>query len=116
MSSKETRTPRQPPSSPPAPVSTEKVMQTYRLPRDLVDYLKKQAQDRGLDLTAFVNRILDGYRTYYGLPLAVSETLEADREALGMGKLDYFLHVFYRRSEAIQANKPGFDNPTAKRR
>ena len=116
MSSKETRTPRQSPPSPPAPVSTEKVMQTYRLPRDLVDYLKKQAQDRGLDLTAFVNRILDGYRTYYGLPLAVSETLEADREALGMGKLDYFLHVFYRRSEAIQANKPGFDNPTAKRR
>ncbi len=116
MSSKDTRTPKQPPSSPPAPVSTEKVMQTYRLPRDLVDYLKKQAQDRGLDLTAFVNRILDGYRTYYGLPLAVSETLEADREALGMGKLDYFLHVFYRRSEAIQANKPGFDNPTAKRR
>lgn len=116
MSSKETRTPKQPPSSPPAPVSTEKVMQTYRLPRDLVDYLKKQAQDRGLDLTAFVNRILDGYRTYYGLPLAVSETLEADREALGMGKLDYFLHVFYRRSEAIQANKPGFDNPTTKRR
>ena len=116
MSSKETRTPRQPPPSPQAPVTTEKVMQTYRLPRDLVDYLKKQAQDRGLDLTAFVNRILDGYRTYYGLPLAVSETLEADREALGMGKLDYFLHVFYRRSEAIQANKPGFDNPTAKRR
>jgi hypothetical protein len=115
MSSKETRS-KQPPPSPPPPVTTEKVMQTYRMPRDLVDYLKKQAQDRGLDLTAFVNRVLDGYRTYYGLPLAVSEVLESDREALAMGKLEYFLHVFYRRSEAIQANKPGFDNPTAKRR
>ncbi len=115
MSSKETRS-KQPPPSPPAPVTTEKVMQTYRMPRDLVDYLKKQAQDRGLDLTAFVNRVLDGYRTYYGLPLAVSEVLESDREALRMGKLEYFLHVFYRRSEAIQANKPGFDNPTTKRR
>jgi hypothetical protein len=81
-----------------------------------VDYLKKQAQERGLDLTAFVNRVLDGYRTHYGLPLAVSEILEADREALGMEKLSYFLHVFYRRGEAIQANKPGFDNPTGRRR
>ncbi len=116
MPSKDTRPLKQPPASPPTPVTTEKVMQTYRMPRELVDYLKKQAQDRGLDLTAFVNRVLDGYRTYYGLPLAVSEILEADREALGMEKLAYFLHVFYRRSEAIQANKPGFDNPTAKRR
>lgn len=115
MSSKDSRT-KPPPPSPAAPVSSEKVMQTYRMPRDLVDYLKKEAQDRGLDLTAMVNRILDGYRTYYGLPLAVSEVLEDDREALGMMKLEYFLHVFYRRSEAIQANKPGFDNPTAKRR
>ncbi len=97
-------------------MTTEKIMQTYRMPRDLVEYLKKQAQDLGLDLTAFVNRVLDGYRTYYGLPLAVSENLEAARESLGLGKLEYFLHVFYRRSEAIQANKPGFDNPTAKRR
>jgi hypothetical protein len=51
MPSKETRTPKQPPPSPPAYVTTEKVMQTYRMPRELVDYLKKQAQDRGLDLT-----------------------------------------------------------------
>ena len=116
MSSRDTRTPKQPPPSPPASVSTEKIMQTYRMPRELVDYMKKQAQDRGLDLTAFVNRVLDGYRTYYGLPLAVSEMLESDREALGMEKLDYFLHVFYRRGEAIQANKPGFDNPAMKRR
>ena len=115
MSSRETRNPKQPPPPPP-PASSEKVMQTYRMPRDLVDYLKKEAQDRGLDLTAMVNRILDGYRTYYSLPLAVSEVLETDREALGMMKLEYFRHVFYRRSEAIQANKPGFDNPTAKRR
>ena len=116
MPSKETRSSKQPPATPPVPVTSEKVMQTYRLPRELVDYLKKQAQDRGLDLTAFVNRVLDGYRTYYGLPLAVSETLEADREALGMEKLSYFLHVFYRRGEAVQANGPGFDNPTGRRR
>jgi hypothetical protein len=91
----------------------DKVMQTYRLPRELVSFLKKQAEDRGLDLTAFVNRVLDGYRTYYGLPIVASEVLERDREELDMDQLDYFLHAFYRRAELIQKNKPGFDGPTS---
>lgn len=95
------------------PGTGEKVMQTYRLPRDLVSFLKKQAEERGLDLTAFVNRVLDGYRTYFGLPIVASEVLERDREALGMDQLDYFLHVFYRRSELVQQNSPGFDGPTS---
>jgi hypothetical protein len=59
--------------------TAEKATQTFQLPRELVAFLKTEAARRGLDLTAYVTRILDGFRTYYGRPAAVVALLEEDR-------------------------------------
>lgn len=93
--------------------STEKVMQTFRMPRELVSFLKIEADARGLDLTAYVNRVLDGVRTWFGLPHAAAALLEADREALGLGRHEYLLHLLYARSLELREKRPGFDAPSA---
>lgn len=64
--------------------STERIMQTFRLPRELVTFLKDEATRGGRDLTSHVMRWLEGIRTWFGLPMAATALLEADREALGL--------------------------------
>lgn len=96
--------------------STEKVMQTFRMTRELVTFLKGEAASKGLDLTAYVNRMLDGLRTWFGLPDAASHLLEADREALKMGRYEYILHVLFQRSLELREKNPGFDAPGADRK
>lgn len=93
--------------------STEKIMQTFRMPRELVVFLKQEATTRGLDLTALVVRHLDGVRTWFGLPGAAAALLEADREALRMGRYEYLLHLLFQRSLELREKKPGFDAPNA---
>jgi hypothetical protein len=96
--------------------STEKVMQTFRMTRELVTFLKSEAASKGLDLTAYVNRMLEGLRTWFGLPDAASHLLEADREALEMGRYEYILHVLFQRSLELREKGPGFDAPGADRK
>jgi hypothetical protein len=96
--------------------STEKLMQTFRMPRELVTFLRGEADRSGRDLTAFVNRHLDGLRTWFGLPEAASTLLEADREALKMGRYEYILHVLFQRSMELREKGPGFDAPGAERK
>ena len=91
------------------PVSSEKVMQTFRMPLDIVYALKADATARGLDATAHVIRMIEGYQRYYGLPRVVAEKQEEDRREMGMEKSEYFQHVLYRRAEEVQAKGPGFD-------
>ena len=88
-------------------------MQTFRLTRELVTFLKSQATRNGQDLTAYVTRILDGVRTWFGLPAAATALLEADREALGLGRYEYLLHLLYQRSLELREKGPGFDAPDA---
>ena len=100
------------PSLPELPYSTsEKTMQTFRLPRELVAFLRAEATQRGLDLTAYVTRILDAFMTYYGLPAAAVSLLESDREALRMGRYEYVLHVLFHRHLELREKGPGFDAP-----
>jgi hypothetical protein len=96
--------------------STEKLMQTFRMPRELVAFLRREADHAGRDLTAFVNRHLDGLRTWFGLPEAASRLLEADREALKMGRYEYLLHLLFQRSLELRDKGPGFDAPGATER
>ncbi len=104
--------PKPKPTDPLDPFTTsEKVMQTFRMPRELVTFLKLEANATGRDVTAYVNRMLYGIKTYYGLPQAVIEHLEVDRAALKMERYDYFLHVLYRRSNDVIQKGPGFDAP-----
>ncbi len=92
--------------------STEKIMQTFRMPRELVTFLKDEAAARGSDLTGHVIRHLDGVRTWFGLPGAAAALLEADREALKMGRYEYLLHLLFERSLKLREKGPGFDAPT----
>ena len=96
--------------------STEKVMQTFRMTRELIAFLKGEAAAKGLDLTAYVNRMLEGVRTWFGLPEVVSHLLESDREALKMGRYEYILHVLFQRSLELREKGPGFDAPGAERK
>jgi hypothetical protein len=96
--------------------STEKVMQTFRMTRELASFLKGEAASKGLDMTAYVNRMLEGVRTWFGLPEAASHLLEADREALKMGRYEYILHLLFQRSLELREKPPGFDAPGAAER
>jgi hypothetical protein len=91
--------------------STEKLMQTFRLPRELVAFLKADAAKNGLDLTAYVNKMLDAVRTWYGLPLAAAQLLEADREGLKMRRYEYLQHLVFQRSLELREKGLGFDAP-----
>jgi hypothetical protein len=93
--------------------TTEKLMQTFRMPRELVVFLRAEADARGADLTAHVVRHLDGLRTWFGLPAAAAALLEADRQALGMGRYEYLLHLLFQRALKLREEPPGFDGPNA---
>ncbi len=101
----------QPPANP--FTTTERILQAFRMPRDLVNFLKAEAEATGRDLTGYVNRMLDGVRTWFGLPAAAATYLDADREALGMERYEYLLHVLYQRSRELIDKGPGFDGPGA---
>jgi len=96
--------------------TTEKLMQTFRMPRELVVFLRGEADARGTDLTAHVIRHLDGLRTWFGLPAAAAALLEADRQALRMGRYEYLLHLLFQRSLELREKGPGFDAPGAERK
>jgi hypothetical protein len=89
----------------------DKTMQTFRMPRRLIAFLKIEAQQAGWDLTAQVLRYLEGVRTFFGLPGAVTALLDADREQLGMDRSEYLQHVLYQRSQQLREQGAGFDAP-----
>jgi hypothetical protein len=93
--------------------SSDKQMQTFRMPRELVAFLKAEAARTGRDLTGHVVRCLDGLRTYQGLPEAATVLLEADRRRMGMERHEYLLHLLYRRSQDVKEKGAGFDAPGA---
>jgi hypothetical protein len=88
-------------------------MHTFRMPRDLVGFLRGEAMRGELDLTAQVIRYLEGVRSYFGLPRAATALLEADREALGMERHEYLMHLLFQRSLLLREKEPGFDGPRA---
>jgi hypothetical protein len=86
-------------------------MQTFRMPRELVCFLKAEAARERRDLTGHVNRWLEGLRNYFGLPEAATSLLEADRRAMGMERFEYLLHVLFQRSLDVRKDGAGFDAP-----
>jgi hypothetical protein len=99
---------------PPDPMtSSEKLMTTFRMPRDLVRFLKEEAQRGGRDMTGHVNRWLQGVRSDFGLPEAATRLLDADREAMKMERYEYLLHLLFQRSLELIEKGPGFDVPKA---
>jgi hypothetical protein len=86
-------------------------MQTFRIPQELVKLPKDDAAKNGLDLTAYVNKTLDGVRTWYGMPVAVSQLLEEDRENMKLRRYDYIQHLIFQRSMELREKGVGFDAP-----
>ncbi len=109
-------TTRKTPESRPEVLTSEKVMQTFRMPRELVSLLKAEAARKGLDLTALVVRLLHGYLTDFGLPLGASAQLDADRGELGLDREQYIAHVLYQRSVDVRNKDPGFDMRSRERK
>jgi hypothetical protein len=98
------------------PSARGKQMQTFRMPRDLVAHLKREAVSERRDLTGHVVRLLEGIRSYFGLPEAAIALLEADRRSLGMGRFEYLLHALYQRAMVVRERGPGFDAPAPRER
>jgi hypothetical protein len=84
-------------------------MQTFRMPRELVTFLKAEAARGGRDLTPHVNRNLDGLRTWFGLPEAASRLQEADRDAMKLERYEHLLHLLFSRSLELMEKGPGFE-------
>jgi hypothetical protein len=87
----------------------KKLMQTFRMPLQLVTFLKTEARFGHRDLTGHVIRWLEGFRNYFGLPGVAIALLEADREHLDIERFEYLLHVLYARSLTLRERGIGFD-------
>lgn len=96
-------------------LTTEKLMQTFRMPRDLVSGLRAEADRKGIDLTALVVKVAWGYLTDFGLPEAATVVLDEDRAALHMDRDVYLLHLLFQRALAVREQGPGFDAPRTRR-
>ena len=97
-------------------LTTDKLMQTFRMPRELVARLREEAEGMGLDLTAFIIKVLHGLLTDFGLPEAATALLDEDRAALKMDRDVYVLHLLFQRSLAVREQGPAFDAPRAGRK
>ncbi len=97
-------------------LTTEKLMQTFRMPRELVAALRAEAERKGIDLTALVVRLTHGALTDFGLPEVARAYLDEDRAALGMDRDTYLLHLLFQRSLAVRDQGPGFDGPGKRRK
>jgi hypothetical protein len=92
-------------------LTTEKIMQTFRMPKELVAGLRAEADRKGLDLTALVVKLTNAFLDDFGLPAAAKVLLDEDRAALKMGRYEYLLHLLFQRSLAIRDQGAGFDVP-----
>jgi hypothetical protein len=96
--------------------ATGKVMAAFRIPRQLHSTMTQESRAEGIDLTAYVNRLFDGFLHHFGLPAIIRENLERDREALGMSRYEYLQYVLYRRHEAVGQQGPAFDRAPPRRK
>lgn len=103
-------------------VSSEKTVVSIRMPIEVLRFVEDQSRIRaaalglkGADLesainvTAQINRTLEAVRSWFGLPAMVAESVEKDRDALGLGRLEYLQYLVFRRYEALAKNGPGYD-------
>ncbi len=96
-------------------LTTEKLMQTFRMPRELVAGLRAEADRKGIHLTALVVKVTWGYLTDFGLPEAATAVLDEDRAALRMDRDVYLLHLLFQRALAVRDQGPAFDAPKERR-
>jgi hypothetical protein len=105
-----------------SPASAEKTIISIRMPIEILSFIEAEARARAgrlglegdeleaaVNITATINRTLEAFRSWFGLPAIVAELVEKDREALGLGRLEYLQYLVFRRYEALVKQGPGFD-------
>jgi hypothetical protein len=93
--------------------SSDKQILSFRLPMNLLEWLRETSAVREWSVNELVVRCLDGYRTWFGLPIAMAELLDADRKAMGMDPYDYFAHLVGRRYDEVRSRGAGFEKKGA---
>jgi hypothetical protein len=91
-----------------------KTIISFRIASPLIAWLKRTALEEGRSTNAFVAELMEDARSWYGLPYAMVEAFEADRQALKLSRRHYLMHVLLRRYEQIGQHGHGFDRPQAK--
>jgi hypothetical protein len=102
--------------------SAEKSIISIRMPLEILAFIEAEARARAaglglrgedlesaVNITATINRTLEAFRSWFGLPVIVAELVEKDRAALGLGRLEYLQYIVFRRYEALAKHGPGFD-------
>ncbi len=94
--------------------SNVRIMAAFRMPKPIHTQMTLESRQEGLDLTAYVNRLFDGFLNYFGLPSIVREGLEADRVEMGFNRYEYIQYLLVRRYEATAKEGAGFDKKKPK--
>jgi hypothetical protein len=92
-------------------VTTEKIVVTFRMPMDLRNWCRAQAEARGLSLNEFVVAVLADLHEWYGLPDQMVASYDSDCAALGLGRREYLMHLLLTRYDQVRERGPGFDRP-----
>jgi hypothetical protein len=82
---------------------------TARVTQPILEWLQGLSAEQGVSLMEVMRRVFDDARTFHGLPLAITSELDADREALGLGRRDYVAHVLALRANQVRDSGPGFE-------
>jgi hypothetical protein len=85
-----------------SPASAEKTIISIRMPVEILSFIEGESRARGaalglkgedlensINITAQINRTLEAFRSWFGLPAIVADAVEKDRAALGLGRLEY---------------------------
>ncbi len=89
--------------------TAEKVVVTFRFPRDLAAWLNAEAKQRGWSMNEFLVTLTHDLFAWYALPDMVTDQLERDREALGLDRRKYVMHVLMLRYHEVLEDGPAFD-------
>ena len=93
-------------------VTTEKTIVTFRMPVDLGDWCREQADARGISFNEFAVSVLSDLHEWYGLPDQMVASVESDCAALGLGRREYLMHLLLTRYDQVKERGPGFDRPS----
>ncbi len=89
--------------------SSEKVVVTFRFPRDLANWLNSEAKSRGWSMNEFLVTLTHDLFAWYSLPDIVVEQLEEDCDALGLDRRKYMTRVLMRRYHEVLEKGAGFE-------
>lgn len=89
--------------------TTEKVVVTFRFPRDLASWLSREAEKRGWSMNEFMVTVAHDLFSWFALPDIVVEQLEADCAAMGMDRRKYITRVLMRRYHEVLEKGAGFE-------